>query len=165
MRLPIYFVLFFMTSLIFASSNSITGSWYSTDGNYIYEFTFFKNKTYQAKVSSKVAKGFWETQNNVLAIKINGQITKYAYLFKDNYLMLAQSKTNYMILGKTKKDIINLFKKMKNNTSANQNNAYLTDKQFIYLLSNYATIPANTVYNYLTKFSKEQKTWIPIYTA
>jgi len=161
----------FITTLIFLlifssllASDKITGSWYSTDGNYTYEFKFYKNKTYQAKVLNKIAKGTWKAQNNILSIKINGKITKYAFMFKNNYLVLAQSKTSYMILGKNKVDILNLFKKI-TNKNTNQNSKYLTDKQFIYLLNNYATIPANTVYSYLTRFNKEHKTWIPIYTA
>ena len=173
MRILITVILFMSVSVLFASSDSklnakIKGTWYSTDGNLLYKFIFYKKGHYKVEVGKKLVKGRWLAENNVLTVKINKQVTKYKYAFKDNYLILAQSKTQYMILGKQKKffiDLLNKMKKQNSNVSNNTKTGVLSDKQFLYLLQNYARMNPNTVYNYLTRFSKNQQYWISIYEA
>ncbi len=151
----------------YSLKGKVRGRWYSSDGRVIYKFNFKKNGKYSVAVAKNILNGTWSAKNNVLTITLSGKTTKYSYAFSKGYLILAQSKTAYIVLGKSKKIFKDMLAKVQKKTPVMNNSkaGILTDKQFLYLLRNYAKMNPNTVYNYLTRFSKNQKTWIPIYQA
>ena len=147
------------------------GTWYTTNGKIVFKIKFNKNGIYKVIVNNKVTIGNWNLNGNVITTNLDNVKTQYSYTFKNGFMILAQSKTNYIVFGKKKSYFVGLLKKIQKNNkktqkyTASTNNKALTDAQFMYLLENYAKMHPNTVYTYLTKFSKSQKTWIPIFTA
>ena len=159
-----YILLIIFTISCLLAQNSVIGKWYSTDGQRLYMFHFKPNGTYIVKVGNQKKFGKWQIDNSTLATTIDNKTTKYRYAFNKGYLILALSQKEFIVLGKDKSYFQNLLAKAKNTQQTNQNRP-LNNKEFLYLLQNFATMPPNSVYLAVTRMDKEQQSWIPIYKA
>ncbi len=145
------------------------GTWFTTNGQIIFKIKFNKNGIYSVIINNKKTNGKWSINGNIINTSMNNQQVQYSYVFKNGLLILAQSKQSYMILSRKKSYMVNILKKYSknrktsNNTVASGSNKPLTDAQFMYLLENYTKMHPNTVYTYMTRLSKSQRSWIPIY--
>jgi hypothetical protein len=113
---------------------------------------FKSNGDFIWKVDKNIIQGTWKiTETSIIQTSTNGQITNYGFIVKNNILGLLASNGSQIYLNKIETIQIN--------------NKLLSDSQFVYLLDNYTRMHPNTVYNYLIKFSPEQRQWIPIFKS
>jgi len=153
------------------SANNIVGTWHTSDGQSLYQFDFNSNGTYSVTANGNRINGTWQVANSVLTTNMNGTTASYRYAFEKGYLVLAASRTEVMILGKDKSYFQNLLAQSgnsNNNTNTNSNSnqrAVLSDAEFLNFLQNYETMTPNNIYITLTRMSKEQQQWIPIFQA
>ena len=152
-----------LTSL---SAKNIVGTWHTTDGQALYQFDFKSNGTYRVTANGNQQNGTWKSSNSVLTTTMNGTKASYRYAFEKGYLILATSRTEFMILGKDRAYFQNILTKSGNSNNNNSNQrSIMSDAEFLTLLQNHETMPPNSVYIGLTRMSKEQQQWIPIFQA
>ena len=152
------------TSLL---ANTIIGTWHTTDGQSLYQFDFNSNGTYAVMANGNRMNGTWQSANAVLTTNMNGTTSNYRYAFEKGYLILATSKTEFMVLGKDRAYFQNLLAQNGNQNSTNQTNqgGVMSDAEFLQFLQNYESMNPNSIYISLTRMSKKQQEWIPIFQA
>jgi len=155
--MKIFFISLAITVSLFASP---AGKWENTQQKIKIEFK--KNGKFIWQVNQNIIKGTWKQKNaQIIQTYVSNGVTEYGFMVKGNMLGLLANNGAQMYLTKVVSSKVN--QTQKQNTT--QQKGFLSDKEFLYLLQNYATMNPNIVYNYLTRFNKNQQSWIPIYQA
>ena len=159
-------ILIFLIVNFLVANSAIIGNWYTTDGQKIYQFVFKNNGVYNLIKDNQILQGNWKILNNNIVINLNGTVTKYSYKFQNGYLILIMSNKSYIMLGKNRNYFQNLIANNTNtNTNINTNTGVLTDKEFLQFLQNFYNLTPDNVYIALTRMSKSQQSWIPVFKA
>ena len=164
-HLIILITLLTITISSLSANRIINGIWYTTDGQALYQFDFNANGTYNVTANGNSINGTWQSANSVLTTNINGTTASYRYAFEKGYLILATSKTEVMVLGKDRAYFQNLLANSGKGANNNRQSGVLSDSEFLQLLENFTTMNPDSVYVSLTRLSKEQQSWIPIFQA
>jgi len=153
MKFFIILNLFLISILLLATP---IGKWSNSQQKIFIDFK--TNGSFTWSVNGKSINGKWKLLNDkIIQTSTNGVIANYGFLVKGDNLGLQAQNGAQLYFVKVK----NKNKKKLTYT----NNKSLTDSQFMYLLENYQKMHPNTVYMYMTKLSKNQRMWIPIFKA